>query len=82
MRGGKGLPHSMPVTKQAPHSNLTRGGPKLRRWQVAIAQVAPYTGRKPGTGAFIRRGSTAQPFPFFPEYYYPKKSDLNVKDTY
>lgn len=80
MTGGKELPHSVPVTKQAPHSNLTRGGPKLRRWQVAVAQVEPYVGRTLAQEHL--GGKHCQPFPFFPEYYYPKKSDLNVKDTY
>lgn len=45
MRGGKGLSHAMPVTKQAPHSNLTRGGPQTQEVEVATAQVAPHTGR-------------------------------------
>lgn len=62
-------------------SNLTRGGHKLRRWQVAIAQGVPDRCReKPGTGAF-GSGSTALPL-FIPAYYHPKKSDLNVDDRY
>lgn len=54
---------------------------KLRRWQVAIAQVVSDGHReKPGTGAF-GSGSTVLPL-FIPVYYHPKKSDLNMEDRY
>lgn len=75
MRGGKGLPHSRPVTEQAPHGNLTRGGPQTR--EMAGSNCSDI-GRNL---AQEHLGVEALPlnFPFIPEYYRPKKSDLNVR---